>query len=169
MPSSLRLEPMRFATGNAVEMVAGSAIPGTTVTVVNGSGQPLVRGTLAGQRLSFSVVQRLWLLGGGSAGVSPPDAPSHPLGSNPNQPASPRGRKKWLKQPMVGLARCWSIHAEGSQVRAVAEAAAAETDGQPGKRRGRRGRKAAEKSSEPAPAKAAPATTGACPALLVWP
>lgn len=62
MPSSLRLEPIRLATGNAVELTAGASIPATGVTVLNGSGQHVIRGFLAGEKQSFSVVQRLWRL-----------------------------------------------------------------------------------------------------------
>ncbi len=62
VPSSLRLEPIRLATGNAVELTAGATIPATGVTVLNGSGQHVIRGFLAGDKLSFSIVQRLWRL-----------------------------------------------------------------------------------------------------------
>lgn len=62
MPSSLRLEPMRLATGNAVHVMAGATLPATSVTVLNGAGQHVIRGFLAGEKHSFSVVQRLWRL-----------------------------------------------------------------------------------------------------------
>ena len=62
VPSSLRLEPIRLATGNAVELTAGASIPATGVTVLNGSGQHVIRGFLAGDKHSFSIVQRLWRL-----------------------------------------------------------------------------------------------------------
>ena len=50
---------MRLATGNAVELTAGSPIPPTTVGVVNGGGQQITRCQLAGQKQSLSIVQRL--------------------------------------------------------------------------------------------------------------
>ena len=70
VPSSLRLEPIRLATGNAVELTAGASIPATGVTVLNGSGQHVIRGFLAGEKQSFSIVQRLWRLGA-PPGMSP--------------------------------------------------------------------------------------------------
>ena len=62
MPASLRLEPMRFATGNAVDLIAGGTLPETSVSVINGGGQKVVRSVLCGKKQNFTIVQRLWRL-----------------------------------------------------------------------------------------------------------
>ena len=68
VPCGLQLEPMRLATGNAVQLAAGASLPETAVAAVNGAGQRMVRGTLGGERAAFTVVQRLWRLEGAPAG-----------------------------------------------------------------------------------------------------
>ena len=68
VPCGLQLEPMRLATGNAVQLAAGASLPETAVAVVNGAGQRMIRGTLGGERVAFAVVQRLWRLEGAPAG-----------------------------------------------------------------------------------------------------
>ena len=60
MPCSLQLEPMRLATGNAVELAAGSSIPETGVAVLGGGAQRMTRGLVGGEKAAFAVVQRLW-------------------------------------------------------------------------------------------------------------
>lgn len=62
LPMLLHVEPMKFATGQAVTLYAGDPVPETTVTVKNGSGQTLTRSTYNGERQSLVVVQRLWML-----------------------------------------------------------------------------------------------------------
>ncbi|KAL4443930.1 hypothetical protein ABPG75_011667 [Micractinium tetrahymenae] len=58
--SSLRIEPMRFATGQALEFAAGDSIPETTVSVLNGAGQRILRVPCSNERIM--VTQRLWRL-----------------------------------------------------------------------------------------------------------
>lgn len=62
LPASLRLEPIRFATGLPVDFMAGEALPETGVFICNGAGQTLIRGVIAGTKQTFTVVQRLWRL-----------------------------------------------------------------------------------------------------------
>jgi hypothetical protein len=62
LPMSLRVEPMRFATGQAVEMVAGDDVPETSIAVLNGSGQKLVRAFYNGEKQAVMVTQKLWRL-----------------------------------------------------------------------------------------------------------
>eukprot|EP00887_Chlorella_sp_A99_P005757 scaffold1.g5757.t1 len=58
--STLRLEPMRFAAGQAQELAAAESILETTATVLNGAGQRMTKAALGGERIV--VVQRLWRL-----------------------------------------------------------------------------------------------------------
>ncbi|PRW58303.1 Structural maintenance of chromosomes flexible hinge domain-containing 1 [Chlorella sorokiniana] len=58
--SSLRIEPMRFTTGQTLEFSAGATIPETTASVLNGAGQRMVKTAFTNERLM--VTQRLWRL-----------------------------------------------------------------------------------------------------------
>lgn len=60
MASTLRIEPMRFATGQALEFSAGDTLPETTASVLNGGGQRITKLPFTGERLV--VTQRLWRL-----------------------------------------------------------------------------------------------------------
>lgn len=71
LPTALRLEPMKFATGQVVELSAGDAVPETSVAVMNAGGQRLVRSFYNGEKQSLAVTQRLWLLP--EAGAPLPD------------------------------------------------------------------------------------------------
>lgn len=72
MPTRLALEPMRLATGNAVALAAGAALPETDVAILSGAGARLVRGALGGERRqAFSITQRLWRLLPAAAGAQP--------------------------------------------------------------------------------------------------
>lgn len=62
LPVSLRVEPMRFATGEAVKMTAGDSIPETSLVVMSGGGQKLVRSFYNGEKQTLGVTQRLWWL-----------------------------------------------------------------------------------------------------------
>lgn len=62
LPMSLRVEPMRFATGQVVEMVAGDDVPETSIAVLNGGGQKLVRAFYNGEKQALMVTQKLWRL-----------------------------------------------------------------------------------------------------------
>ena len=58
--SSLRIEPMRFGTGQALEFNAGASIPETSVSVLNGGGQRLLKAPHSSERLVVTL--RLWRL-----------------------------------------------------------------------------------------------------------
>lgn len=60
MASTLRLEPLRFATGQVQELAAGDSLSETTATVLNGTGQKMTKSALGNERII--VTQRLWLL-----------------------------------------------------------------------------------------------------------
>ena len=68
VPATLVLEPTSLASGEVLEIEAGQAVPETCVTILNGAKQKVVRGYLRGEKVSYSVTQRLWLLPEG-AGV----------------------------------------------------------------------------------------------------
>ena len=62
LPASLKLEPARFAMGALVEMSAGTSLEDTVVCVINGHGKKVNNGQIAGKKLAFTIVQRLWRL-----------------------------------------------------------------------------------------------------------
>ena len=63
LPASLRVEPMRFATGDAVELMCGDCVPETSIAVLSGGGgQKLVRSFYNGEKQSLLVTQCLWKL-----------------------------------------------------------------------------------------------------------
>ena len=64
--SSLRIEPMRFATGQALEFTAGDTISEVAVSVLNGGGQRILKTPFTNERLI--VTQRLWRLPASSGG-----------------------------------------------------------------------------------------------------
>ncbi|GLI61005.1 hypothetical protein VaNZ11_003267, partial [Volvox africanus] len=63
LPSSLRLEPIRFASGRRVDIAVGEVLSETTVTICNAAGQRLTRAILQGQKVALRVRQRLIYLG----------------------------------------------------------------------------------------------------------
>lgn len=82
LPSSLRIEPMKFGTGTVLEMAAGDVIPDTDVVVLSAAGQRLAKALIAGQKQHLRVAQQLYYLGpsrqqgaGGAAGGAEGDAP----------------------------------------------------------------------------------------------
>lgn len=64
VPASLRLDPMRFATGALTKLAVGASLPDTSIAVLNGAGQRLSRAFLGGQKTALAVTQRLWRLNG---------------------------------------------------------------------------------------------------------
>lgn len=78
MPSVLRLEPMRLATGNVIRMAAGDLIPESQVVVANGAGQKMVRAVIRGEKQVLSVTQRLWRLSGAAAAAGDAPPPAEP-------------------------------------------------------------------------------------------
>ena len=62
LPASLKLEPSRFAMGALVEMSAGTSLEDTAVCVINGQGKKVNNGHIAGKKMAFTIVQRLWRL-----------------------------------------------------------------------------------------------------------
>jgi hypothetical protein len=88
--SSLRVEPMRFATGQALEFTAGDAIPETAVAVVSGGGQRLCKAPFTGERLA--VTQRLWRLPAGGGEGEP--APAGSGGGREEEAAEERPAKR---------------------------------------------------------------------------
>ncbi|EFJ52379.1 hypothetical protein VOLCADRAFT_86759 [Volvox carteri f. nagariensis] len=63
LPSSMRLEPIRFASGRRVDVSVGEVLPETTVALCNAAGQRLTRTFLQGQKVALRVRQRLVYLG----------------------------------------------------------------------------------------------------------
>ncbi|GLC56261.1 hypothetical protein PLESTB_001085700 [Pleodorina starrii] len=63
LPSSLRLEPLRFASGRRVDVAVGEVLPETSVAICNAAGQRLTRAFLQGQKVALRVRQRLVYLG----------------------------------------------------------------------------------------------------------
>ncbi|GFR47072.1 hypothetical protein Agub_g8759, partial [Astrephomene gubernaculifera] len=63
LPSSLRLEPLRLASGRRVDVAVGEALPETTVSLHNAAGQRMTRAFLLGQKVALRVQQRLVYLG----------------------------------------------------------------------------------------------------------
>lgn len=88
--SSLRVEPMRFATGQALEFTAGDAIPETAVAVVSGGGQRLSKAPFTGERIA--VTQRLWRLPAGGGEGEP--APAGSGGGREEEAAEERPAKR---------------------------------------------------------------------------
>ena len=62
MPSALRLEPLKLATGKVLECAAGDTLPETTLSILNGAGQRMTKGQFGGERAALVVTQRLWRL-----------------------------------------------------------------------------------------------------------
>ena len=57
------VEPTQMATGNTLTLLAGDAIPESSVSITNGAGQMgLVKAYLGGQKAPLTIVQRLWRL-----------------------------------------------------------------------------------------------------------
>ena len=70
MATSLRIEPMRLATGQVLEFVAGDTVPEASVSVLNGSGQRMLKTAFTNEKVV--VTQRLWRLpAGGLPEVAP--------------------------------------------------------------------------------------------------
>ena len=111
MATTLRLEPMRFATGQALEVAAGDCIPETTATVLNGAGQRMTKALVGSER--FALTQRLWLLpqradgGGEETAAAPPPAKRQRKGkkgrARQDENADPEGGEGAAKQAGQGL------------------------------------------------------------------
>jgi hypothetical protein len=56
LPSSLRLEPLKLASGGVLQLAAGAALPESTAEVVNGLGQRLSRSFFNGHKQALRVV-----------------------------------------------------------------------------------------------------------------
>lgn len=67
-PTSLRIDPMRFSTGQALEFTVGDTIPETAASVLSGSGQRMSKTAFTSER--FLVTQRLWRLPAGAEGLA---------------------------------------------------------------------------------------------------
>jgi len=76
LPASLKLEPIKFASG-MVEMSAGSSLPDTNVVVINGHHRKINNGQVGGKKGTFTVVQRLWRLDPASGVHNPRSACMH--------------------------------------------------------------------------------------------
>ncbi|GBF97420.1 hypothetical protein Rsub_09586 [Raphidocelis subcapitata] len=66
LPSSLRIEPLKLASGGVLQLAAGATLPESTAEVVSGTGQRLSRALYSGHRQSLRVVQTLYYLGPGT-------------------------------------------------------------------------------------------------------
>lgn len=56
LPAGFRFEPLHLAKGGVVALTAGSVLPETSVSVVNGAGNRVVKALIAGQRQQLKVV-----------------------------------------------------------------------------------------------------------------
>eukprot|EP00878_Enallax_costatus_P041686 GHUV01048542.1.p1 GENE.GHUV01048542.1~~GHUV01048542.1.p1 ORF type:complete len:109 (+),score=22.38 GHUV01048542.1:587-913(+) len=56
LPQSLRLEPMRLAAGSILSLPAGSGLPETSISVMNGAGNKIVKALVAGHRQQLKMV-----------------------------------------------------------------------------------------------------------------
>ena len=61
LPASLKLEPIRYASG-MVEERAGTTLQDTSVVIMDGHDKRTNSGTMAGRKGTFTIVQRLWRL-----------------------------------------------------------------------------------------------------------
>jgi hypothetical protein len=59
LPASFRFEPLNLAKGGVVTLPAGSGLPETSISVVNGAGNRVVKSLIGGQRQQLKVVSRL--------------------------------------------------------------------------------------------------------------
>jgi hypothetical protein len=53
----MRIEPLRLAAGGVVSLAAGSSLPETSVSVVNGAGVKITRALIGGTRQTLRVVR----------------------------------------------------------------------------------------------------------------
>lgn len=56
LPSTIRFEPLKLATSAVIDMVAGSTIPESSITVMNGAGQKMSKAYFEGQKQPLRVV-----------------------------------------------------------------------------------------------------------------
>jgi hypothetical protein len=68
LPAGFRFEPLNLAKGDVVTLPAGSGLPETSISVVNGTGNRVVKSLVGGQRQQLKVVR----LGLCALGVSQP-------------------------------------------------------------------------------------------------
>ena len=61
LPAGFRFEPLHLAKGDVVALTAGSVLPETSVSVVNGAGSRVVKALIAGQRQHLKVVSTCML------------------------------------------------------------------------------------------------------------
>jgi hypothetical protein len=92
LPGALRVEPMRFATGQALEFAAGDAVPETSVVVMSAGGQRLVRSFYDGEKQTVVVTQRLWRLPAEGAPL-PSEAVQEEAGPAEEGPAAKRAKR----------------------------------------------------------------------------
>jgi len=59
MPQSLQFEPLKLSGGSVLTLPAGSTVPETSISVLNGSKAKIVKALLAGRRHHLEVV-RAW-------------------------------------------------------------------------------------------------------------
>lgn len=57
LPAALRVEPLHLAAGGVVSLAAGSRLPETSVSVVNGAGVKITRALIGGARQALHVVR----------------------------------------------------------------------------------------------------------------
>ncbi|KAG2443092.1 hypothetical protein HYH02_009506 [Chlamydomonas schloesseri] len=153
LPSVLKLEPLRLASGRRLDMAVGEPVPETTVAVCTAAGQRLTRTFLQGQKVSLRVQQRLVYMG--------PRRPSAycATGEGDVLAAAASGEgEAGLQQEHVETA-----DAVGGAVDATAnvavESAAAEAGGKRGRKR--RKRKGAEEGADEAAGEPGHAAAGA--------
>lgn len=56
LPAGFRFEPLNLAQGNVVTLPAGSGLPETSISVMNGAGNRVVKSLICGHRQQLKVV-----------------------------------------------------------------------------------------------------------------
>lgn len=56
MPQSLQCEPLKLSGGSVLTLPAGSTVPETSISVLNGSKAKIVKALIAGRRHHLEVV-----------------------------------------------------------------------------------------------------------------
>eukprot|EP00775_Hariotina_reticulata_P002831 gene2831-3124_t len=69
LPASLHFEPMKLSAGGLVVLPAGSFLPETSISVLNGASSKITKAFLAGKREQLKVVQSLYYLGAAGRGA----------------------------------------------------------------------------------------------------
>ncbi|PNW82785.1 hypothetical protein CHLRE_06g294050v5 [Chlamydomonas reinhardtii] len=145
LPSAIKLEPLRLASGRRLDMAVGEPVPETTVAICNAAGQRLTRTFLQGQKVSLRVQQRLVYLG--------PRRPSAYCAGGEGDAAAAADGEGNADMPQGDTVIAGSGAAPSAAAPAAAEPAATEAGGKRGRKR--RKKKGAEEDDDEAAVQAA--------------